>query len=88
MEDAPKPTPAMVDAVSLDRALQDAEIANLRVVGLVQSLLDREERIAQLEQEIVELKRTMNPRRKVEYVVRRNHTLYALARQAKRMTGR
>lgn len=88
MGDAPKLSPAVVDSVSLERALQDAEVANLRVIELTQTMLDREARIAQLEQENVELKRLMDPRRKLEHVFRKNHTLYALARQAKRMTGR
>lgn len=88
MGDSPKLSPAVVDSVSLERALQDAEVANLRVIELTQRVLDREERISQLEQEIVVLKRGMDTRRKLEYIFRKNHTLYVLARQAKRMTGR
>ncbi|MGB4778675.1 hypothetical protein [Microbacterium sp.] len=78
----------MVDSVSLERALQDVEVANLRVIQLTQGMLDREKRISQLEKEIVELKRLLDPRRKMEHVFRKNHTLYVLARQAKRITGR
>jgi hypothetical protein len=88
MGDAPKLSSAAVDAVSLERALQDVEAANMRVIQLAQQVLDRDERISKLEQEIVVLKRGMDTRRKLEYVFRKNHTLYVLARQAKRMTGR
>lgn len=79
---------AAVDAVSLERALMDAEVANLRVMGLTRDLLDREERIAKLESEIVALKRLLDPRRKAEHIFRSNHTLYVVARRAKRMMGR
>lgn len=88
MGDAPKLSPAVVDSVSLDRALQDVEVANLRVIELTQSVLDQHETIAKLEQEIVALKRLMDPRKKLEHVFRQNHTLHAVARRAKRMTGR
>jgi hypothetical protein len=88
MGDAPKLSPEVVDSVSLERALQDAEVANIRAMELTQQLLEREERIAELEQEIVLLKRGMDPRRRMEHVFRKNHTLYALARQAKRISGR
>lgn len=81
-------TPAAVDAVSLERALKDTEVANLRVIELTKDLLDREERVIALEAELVALKRTMDPRRRVEHVFRSNHTLYAVARRTKRMIGR
>lgn len=81
-------TPAAVDAVSLERALQDVEIANRRVIELTQVLLDKEERIAKLSSEVASLKRSMDPRRKAEHVFRKNHTLYVVARRAKRMLGR
>lgn len=81
-------SPALVDAVSLERALQDAEIANLRVIALAQDLLAQEERIAKLQAELVALKRVMDPRRKAEHIFRKNHVLYAAARRAKRLTGR
>lgn len=79
---------AAVDAASLERALMDAEVANLRVMELTRELLDREERISKLESEIVALKRVMDPRRRAEHIVRNNHILYAVARRAKGMTGR
>jgi len=81
-------TPAAVDAVSLERALQDAEAANLRVIELTKDLLDREARVTALESELAALKRLMDPRRKMEHIFRSNHTLYALARRTRRMIGR
>ncbi|MDY0830351.1 hypothetical protein SK224_14550 [Microbacterium sp. BG28] len=81
-------SPQVVDAVSLERALRDVEAANLRVIELTKTMVAREERIATLESEIVRLKRAMDPRRRLEYLFRKNHVLYALARRAKRMTGR
>lgn len=81
-------SPAVVDTVSLERALMDAEAANLRVIELTRNLLEQEERITELKAEIVALKRIMDPRRKAEHLFRKNHTLYVMARQAKRMIGR
>lgn len=81
-------SPEVVDAVSLERALKDAEVANLRVIALAKDLFDRDEQINKLNAEIVALKRLMDPRRKVEHVFRSNHTAYVLARRAKRMMGR
>lgn len=88
MGDEQKLTAEVVDGVSLERALKDAEIANKRVTDLTAQLLDAEERIAQLSAEIVALKRLMDPRRKVEHVFRSNHVLYAAARRAKGIIGR
>lgn len=88
MTESQELSPAVVDAVSLERALADVEVANLRVIELTKDLLDREEQITKLQSDLVVLKRAMDPRRKVEHVFRSNHTLYALARRAKRMTGR
>jgi hypothetical protein len=79
---------SVVDGVSIERALQDAEIANRRVMELTQILLDKEERIAKLSADLAALKRLMDPRRKAEHVFRQNHTLYSAARRAKRMLGR
>lgn len=81
-------SPAAVDAVSLERALQDAEVANVRVIELTKDLLDREAQITALSAEVASLKRMMDPRRKIEHVFRSNHTLYVLARRTKRMIGR
>lgn len=81
-------TTAVVDSVSLERALQDAEIANRRVIELTKGLLEREAQIEKLQIEIVSLKQLMDPRRKVEHVFRKNHALYVMARRARRMMGR
>lgn len=81
-------TSATVDSVSLERALKDAEAANLRVIELSKKFLDSEARVAKLEAELAALRRTLDPRRKVEDLFRRNHTAYAIARRAKRMIGR
>jgi predicted nucleic acid-binding Zn-ribbon protein len=88
MGEPPKLSADAVEAISLERALQDAEAANARVIALTKGILDREEKIAQLERELVSIKRTMDTRRRIESVVRRNHILYALASRAKRMTGK
>jgi len=88
MGDERKLTAEVVDAVSLDRALKDAEVANKRAIDLATRLLDAEERIAELNAEIVALKRIMDPRRKMEHVFRSNHVLYAAARRAKGIIGR
>lgn len=81
-------TTEVVDSVSLERALQDAEIANKRVIELTKGLLEREAQIEKLQIEIVSLKQLMDPRRKVEHVFRKNHALYVMARRARRMMGR
>jgi hypothetical protein len=78
----------VVDSVSLERALQDAEIANRRVIELTRGLLEREAQIDKLRIEIASLKQLMDPRRKIEHVVRKNHALYVVARRARRMMGR
>lgn len=88
MDEGQELSPSIVDAVSLERALQDAEAANLRVIALTKDLLDREERIDKLDAEIVALKRLLDPRRKMEHVFRSNHTVYAVVRRTKRMIGR
>lgn len=88
MGDAPILSAAVVDSVSLERALKDVEAANARAIELTRVLLEREERIAKLEQEMATLIRSLDPRRRLEHTFRKNHTLYALARRAKRMTGR
>lgn len=80
-------TAETVDAVSLERALQDAEVANRRVIDLTRGLLEREEQIAKLQIEIVSLKQLLDPRRKMEHVFRKNHALYVVARRARRMMG-
>lgn len=79
---------AAVDSVSLERALKDVEVANARVIELTRGMLEREKRITELESEIVELKRLLDPRRKLEHVFRKNHSLYVIGRQTKRMMGR
>lgn len=76
-----------VAAVSLERALQDAEVANRRAIELTRSLLEREEQISKLQIEIVSLKQMLDPRRKMEHVFRKNHALYVVARRARRMMG-
>ncbi|WJS91745.1 hypothetical protein [Microbacterium testaceum] len=81
-------SPAAVEAVSLERALKDVEVANARVIALTRQVLEREERIAELEYDIVQLKRLLDPRRKMEHLFRKNHSLYVIGRQAKRMLGR
>ncbi|BDI21628.1 hypothetical protein [Herbiconiux sp. L3-i23] len=81
-------TSAVVDAVSLERALKDAEVANQRVITLTKELLDREEKIAKLHATIVAMKRVMDPKRRAEYVLRKNHAVLAIARRTKRMIGR
>ncbi|MDQ1122972.1 hypothetical protein [Microbacterium trichothecenolyticum] len=81
-------TTKVVDGVSLERALQDAEVANKRVIELTRGLLEREAQIEKLQIEIVSLKQLMDPRRKVEHVFRKNHALYVMARRARRMMGR
>jgi len=81
-------TTNVVDGVSLERALQDAEVANKRVIELTRGLLEREAQIEKLQIEIVSLKQLMDPRRKVEHVFRKNHALYVMARRARRMMGR
>lgn len=81
-------TAEVVDSVSLERALQDAEVANRRVIELTRSLLEREAQIEKLQIEIVSLKQLMDPRRKMEHVFRKNHALYVMARRARRMMGR
>ena len=88
MGHSPELTPTVVDEVSLVRALQDAEAANLRVVALTRNLLESEERVAKLEAEIVALKRLIGPRLRAEHVFRKNHALYVVARRARRMMGR
>lgn len=88
MSESQELSPAVVDAVSLERALQDAEVANLRVIELTKDLFEREDRVAELEAELVALKRSMDPRRKMEHIFRSNHTLYTIARRSKRMIGR
>lgn len=77
-----------VDSVSLERALKDVEVANARVIELTRRMLEREKRIAELEAEVVQLKLMLDPRRKIEHVFRKNHTLYVIGRRAKRMMGR
>lgn len=81
-------TAEVVDSVSLERALHDAEIANRRAIDLTRSLLEREAQIEKLQVEIVSLKQLMDPRRKMEHVFRKNHALYVMARRARRMMGR
>ncbi|MCM3613802.1 hypothetical protein M3672_05025 [Microbacterium enclense] len=81
-------TAKVVDGVSLERALQDAEVANKRAIELTRALLEREAQIEKLQIEIVSLKQLMDPRRKVEHVFRKNHALYVMARRARRMMGR
>ncbi|WDG18950.1 hypothetical protein [Microbacterium sp. Clip185] len=81
-------SPAAVEAVSLERALKDAEVANARVITLTRQLLEHEQRVAELEYEVVQLKRLLDPRRKMEHLFRKNHSLYVIGRQAKRMLGR
>lgn len=77
-----------VDSVSLERALKDVEVANARVIELTRGMLEREKRITELEAEVVQLKLMLDPRRKIEHVFRKNHTLYVIGRRAKRMMGR
>lgn len=79
---------AVVDSVSLERALKDVEAANARVIALTRQLLEREQHVSALESEVVQLKRLLDPRRKMEHVFRKNHSLYVIGRQAKRMMGR
>lgn len=79
---------ATVDSVSLERALKDVEAANARVIALTRQLLQSERRISDLESEIVQLKRLLDPRRRAEHIFRKNHSLYVIGRQAKRMLGR
>lgn len=81
-------TPDAVDAVSLERALLDAEVANQRVIAMTKDLFERDERIAKLNTEIVALKRLLDPRRKVEHVIRSNHIVFSVARRTKRIIGR
>ncbi|MGN6127491.1 MAG: hypothetical protein ACTHON_13055 [Humibacter sp.] len=88
MEERQELSSSVVDAVSLEQALRDAEVANIRAIELTRALLEREERIAKLQGELVQLKRAMDPRRRAEHVFRKNHTLYVVARRAKRMMGR
>lgn len=88
MEHSERLAAEVVDAVSLDRALRDAEVANQRVIELTKGMLEREAQIEKLQIEIVSLKQLMDPRRKVEHVVRKNHALYVVARRARRMMGR
>lgn len=77
-----------VDSVSLERALKDVEVANARVIELTRGMLEREKQITELEAEVVQLKLMLDPRRKIEHVFRKNHTLYVIGRRAKRMMGR
>ena len=88
MDDGQELSAAAVDAVSLERALQDTEVANLRVIGLAKDVFDRDERIAELDAEIVALKRLLDPRRKMEHAIRSNHIAHSVARRTKRMIGR
>lgn len=81
-------TAEVVDAVSLERALLDAEVANKRAIEFAEQLIKRDEKIAKLEAEVVLLKRTLDPRRRLEHIFRRNHALYAVALRAKRMLRR
>ena len=79
---------ASVDAVSLERALKDVEVANRRVIMLTNEMLDREERIVALSAELAAVKRTMDTRRRLEHLFRKNHTVFAVVRRARRMVGK
>ncbi|KQR93658.1 MAG: hypothetical protein J0I33_08435 [Microbacterium ginsengisoli] len=81
-------SPALVGAVSLERALEDAAIANQRAIELAQKLLTSEERVAALSAEVADLKRLLDPRRKLEHLIRQNHSLHVTAQRAKRILGR
>lgn len=87
MDESQELSASVVDAVSLARALQDAEVANLRVIALAKEVLDRDERIAKLDAEIVALKRLLDPRRKAEHIIRSNYIVHSVARRTKRMIG-
>lgn len=88
MSDSVQLSATVVDAVSLERALKDVEVANRRVIDLTKKLLDREEQIEQLNAEVVSLKQSMDPRRRMEHLFRKNHAIYAAVRRTKRMMGR
>lgn len=83
----PELTAELVDTVSLERALKDAEAANLRVMKLAKDVLERDEQIAKLQAQIVAMKRVMTLKQRAEYVLRKHHAIFAIARRAKRMIG-